>query len=102
MSGPLEIFLVATPGLEQVLADEARSAGFSIQSVVTGGVTVTGTWVDVWRANLELRGTGSVLVRLGSFRASHLSELDKRARKFPWGETLQAGVSVRVSASCRA
>ena len=102
MPGPLEIFLVAAPGLEQVLADEARGAGFSVLDITAGGVTIGGTWPDVWRANLELRGTGSVLVRLGRFRASHLSELDKRARKFPWGEVLHPDVPVKVSASCKA
>jgi putative N6-adenine-specific DNA methylase len=55
----------------------------------------------VWRANLELRGAVKVLVRIGEFRAMHLAQLDKRARKFPWGDVLCRDVPVRVEASCR-
>ena len=91
-----EIFLMAPPGLERALAEEAGAAGFADLSVVPGGVTFPGTWADVWRANLTLRGAGRVLARIGEFRAFHLAQLDKRARKFPWGEVLRADVPVRV------
>jgi putative N6-adenine-specific DNA methylase len=96
----LEIFLVAVPGLEPVLCDEARAAGFREPKALAGGVRIRGGWHDVWRANLELRGASRVLVRLGSFRALHLARLDKRARQFPWGEFLRTDVPVRVEASC--
>ena len=98
----LEIFLVAAPGLEPVLFAEVRAAGFLGARYVPGGVTLKGGWPDVWRANLELRGAGRVLVRLGSFHALHLSELDKRARRFPWAGVLRPGIPVRVEASCKA
>ncbi len=96
-----EIFLVATPGLEAVLLAEVRAAGFCDAKVIPGGVTVRGQWTDVWRANLELRGAGRVLARLGGFSAIHLSQLDKRARKFPWGDSLRKDVPFRVEATCR-
>lgn len=97
-----EIFLVAAPGLEKMLFQEARAAGFASARYVPGGVTMTGGWPDVWRANLELRGAGRVTATLGSFHVLHLSELDKRARKFPWREVLRPGRPVRVEASCKA
>ena len=81
-----EIFLVVPPGLESVLADEAREAGFSVTGTIPGGVTLTGDWIDVWRANLVLRGATRVLARIGEFRAFHLAQLDKRARKMPWSQ----------------
>lgn len=99
---PAEIFLVAVPGLEQPLAEEAAERGFAVASVGPGGVTVTGGWPEVWRANLELRGASRVLARVGSFRALHLAQLDKRARKFPWAEVLRPDVPVRVDATCHA
>jgi putative N6-adenine-specific DNA methylase len=43
-----------------------------------------------------LRGAVRVLVRIGSFRAFHLAQLDKRARKFPWAEFLRPDVPLRV------
>ncbi|WP_338609461.1 class I SAM-dependent RNA methyltransferase [Pelagibacterium nitratireducens] len=95
------IFLVATPGLENALCNEAADLGFSEPKPVFGGVEISGGWRDVWRANLELRGAGRVLVRIDSFRASHLAQLDKRARAVAWGEVLRKDVPVRVEASCR-
>jgi len=97
-----EIFLTAPPGLEAALAGEARAAGFAVQGESPGGVTVAGGWAEVWRANLVLRGAGRVLLRIGAFRALHLAQLDKRARKFPWADFLRKDKSVRVEATCRA
>lgn len=100
MDDRFEIFLVATPGLEAPLAAEA--AGLGWQPVVQpGGVTITGGWPDVWRANLWLRGATRVLARVGSFRALHLAQLDKRARKFPWTSVLRRDVPVRVETTCK-
>lgn len=97
----IEIFLVAPPGLEPFLADEARAAGFATPKVSPGGVTTRGTWSEVWRANLTLRGATRVLVRLGEFRAFHMAQLDKRARKFPWEDVLRPDIPVRVEAVCK-
>lgn len=97
---PFEIYLVATPGLEAPLCEEARAADFDA-SVVAGGVAFMGGWRDVWRANLELRGATRVLARIDSFRAMHLAQLDKRARKVDWAGILRADVPVKVEASCK-
>ena len=91
-----EIFLMAAPGLEPFVAEEAREAGFPDPRTVPGGVVTQGGWPDVWRANLTLRGPGRVMARIGAFRAFHLAQLDKRARKFPWGDVLLPDVPVRV------
>ena len=96
-----EIFLVAAPGLESVLCAEAADRGFTNPTAVKGGVTVTGGWPEVWRANLELRGATRVLARIAAFRAFHLAQLDKRARRVPWAQILRADVPVRVEASCK-
>lgn len=97
-----EIFLAAPPGLESVLCAEAQEQGFAEATAVPGGVTCQGGWPEVWRANLVLRGANRVLARLGSFRALHLAQLDKRARKFPWAGVLRADVPLRVDVTCRA
>jgi hypothetical protein len=101
MDQQFEIFLVAVPGLEAALCDEARETGFAGAQGVAGGVTISGGWRDVMRANLVLRGASRVLVRIASFRAMHLAQLDKRARKVPWADFLRADVPVSVEASCR-
>ncbi|WP_170605665.1 THUMP domain-containing class I SAM-dependent RNA methyltransferase [Ruegeria arenilitoris] len=97
----LEIFLVATPGLETPLCAEAIQLGFTEAQAVAGGVLCRGDWSEVWRANLVLRGANKVLVRLGGFPAVHLAQLDKRARKFPWFNVLRPDVPVKVEAISR-
>ncbi|WP_135504302.1 THUMP domain-containing class I SAM-dependent RNA methyltransferase [Roseovarius aestuariivivens] len=96
----LEIFLTAPPGLEAILCDEVREAGFEAPEPTPGGVSIRGGWPEVWRANLCLRGASRVLVRVAEFRAMHPAQLDKRARKVDWAGVLRADVPVRVEASC--
>lgn len=96
-----EIFLVVPPGLEKTAAEEARSAAFEVSGTVPGGVTLLGGWPEVWRANLTLRGPTRVLARVGSFRAFHLAQLDKRAHKFDWAALLRPDVAVRVEVSTK-
>lgn len=100
-SDDFEIFLATAPGLEAALREEALAHGFKRPTADRGGVTLHGGWNDVWRANLAIRGTSRVLARIGSFRAMHLAQLDKRARRIPWAETLRKDVPVRVEASCK-
>lgn len=99
--GDFEIFLVTAPGLESMLCAEARAKGFKDPKPVLGGVTVRGGWPEVWRANLAIRGAARVLARIAEFRAMHLAQLDKRARKVAWGDILRADVPFRVEASCK-
>lgn len=99
--GGFEILLVTFPGLEEALKAEAKSLGFRPVDTITGGVLLHGGWPDVWRANLRLRGVSKVLVRIASFRAFHLAQLDKRARKVPWADVLRPGQPVRVEVTCK-
>jgi putative N6-adenine-specific DNA methylase len=95
-----EIFLVATPGLEGPLCAEVRALGFRAKTV-PGGVALKGGWPDVWRANLEVRGATRVIARIDAFRATHLAQLDKRARQIAWSKVLRPDVPFRVEATCR-
>ncbi len=101
MASDLEIFLAAPPGFEPELCAEAATVGFTGARAVPGGVVLRGGWPEVWRANLMLRGASRVLVRIGAFRALHVAQLDKRARRFDWGAVLRTETPVRVEASCR-
>lgn len=96
-----EIFLATAPGLETALYQEVLSLRFRAAKQVAGGVTVKGNWRDAWRANLEVRGANKVLARIDAFRVFHLTELEKRARRVPWGDVLRADVPFRVEAACR-
>jgi len=94
-----EIFLVTLPGLEEHLFAEVKEQGFKKPAMISGGVLIRGGWKEVWRANLILRGASKVLVRIGEFRAHHLAQLDKHARRFPWGDFLLEGHSIKVDVS---
>ena len=96
-----EIFLVATPGLEPELLAEAQSLKFRNAKIIPGGVQFSGKWPEVWRANLQVRGASRIFARVSSFRALHLAQLDKRARKFPWAEILRKDIPVRVEFTCK-
>ncbi|WP_439137239.1 THUMP domain-containing class I SAM-dependent RNA methyltransferase [Roseicyclus sp.] len=98
---PGGLFLVAQPGLEAPLADEAVRAGFADVRAVAGGVEVAGDLTEAVRANCVLRCAVRVLWRVASFRAMHLAQLDKRAKKLPWADWLRADVPVKVEAVCR-
>ena len=97
----LEILLVTAPGLEELLRAEAVEKGFRKPKVIFGGVTIKGDWAAAWRANLDIRGASKVLVRIGSFKALNLAQLEYRLRSFPWAETLRPDVPVRIDASCK-
>jgi putative N6-adenine-specific DNA methylase len=97
----LDMFLVCAPGLESFLAQEAAQLGFKPADAQPGGVAIEGDWIDAQRACLHLRGASRVLVRIASFPAAHLAQLDKRARKLNWAALLRRDVPVKVEASCK-
>lgn len=98
----MELFVVTAPGLEAFLADEMRERAFEVSEILPGGVVTSGDWSGALRANMVLRGAVRVLARLGTFRAMHLAQLDKRARRIDWEELFGPDHTVRVDATCRA
>lgn len=98
---PFEIFCAAPPGLEPVLLAEALEAGFNGARAVPGGITFAGLWPNVMRANLMLRGTSRVLVRIAAFRSFNLSQLEKQVRDLDWASVLHRGTSVKVDVTTR-
>ncbi len=101
MAEDSNIFLVAPPGLEPFLLEEAKQYGFKNPVQETGGVSITGDLGTLAQANLKLRGATRVLLRIASFRAMHLAQLDKRARKVDWAQWLRPDADVGVESVCR-
>lgn len=96
-----DLHLVSPPGLEQVLANEARELKLEVGEVETGSVEARGDLTALYAANLHLRTANRVLVRAASFRATAFHELERGARKVEWGEWIGRDSSVDVRASCR-
>jgi putative N6-adenine-specific DNA methylase len=94
------IFMACLPGLEPALLAEAQVLRLANARALPGGVEFAGSVADIARANRNSRLASRVLVRIGEFRAMHLAQLDKRARKVPWADWLRADMPVRVEASC--
>lgn len=92
----LELFAICAPGLERLVAGELESMSLAPQATDPGGVSFRGGIDAVWRANLWLRTASRVVVRLGSFRARALGELERRARALPWEPYIPPGSVVRV------
>ena len=100
-NGPLRLFLVCHPGLEQWLAEEVAELGYLSCRVVGGGVELIGGWQDVAFLNHWVRGATRVLVRIAEFSAVHFSQLDKRSRQIPWQEWLKDNTHVYVEATAK-
>lgn len=94
------IFMACFPGFEPLLLAEAQELGFRAAKALPGGVEFTGAMPEIARANRDSRIASRVLVRIAEFRAMHLAQLDKRARKIGWGDWLRADTPLRIEASC--
>lgn len=71
-------------GLEAVLKREIINLGYEIVKVEDGKITFTGDSDAICRANIFLRTTERVLLKVGSFRASTFDELFEGTRALPW------------------
>jgi putative N6-adenine-specific DNA methylase len=66
----------------------------------SGGMEFEGTLTQVYQANLHMRTSSRVTVRLGEFIAITFAELRKKAAKLPWEIYLRPGQNVTVQAVC--
>ena len=62
-------------GLESVLKKEIYDLGYEIVSVEDGKVTFEGDSAAVVRANINLRTTERILIKIGQFKAETFTEL---------------------------
>ena len=71
-------------GLEAVLKKEILRLGYEIVKVEDGKVTFTGDSDAICRANIFLRTTERILLKVGSFKASTFDELFEGTKAIPW------------------
>ena len=77
-------------GLEAVLKREILALGLEIVKVEDGKVTFKGDESAFARANIFLRTTERVLLKVGSFRASTFDELFEGTKALPWEKYIPA------------
>lgn len=73
-------------GLESVLKREIYDLGYDISSVEDGKVTFVGDAEAITRANINLRTTERILLKVGQFKAVTFTELFDQTKELPWEE----------------
>ncbi|MEG0565904.1 MAG: class I SAM-dependent RNA methyltransferase [Hungatella sp.] len=71
-------------GLEAVLKKEIIDLGYEISLVEDGRVTFVGDEEAICRANIFLRTTERVLLKVGEFKAESFEELFQKTKAIPW------------------
>jgi putative N6-adenine-specific DNA methylase len=96
-----QFYAIASPGLEQVCADELAAIGTAPVGIGRGGVEFAGRLADLYRANLQLRTASRVVVRFGRFRCRSFPDLYRQAIRLPWGRFVCAGTPLQCRVTCR-
>ncbi len=71
-------------GLESVLKKEILDLGYEIVQVEDGRITFAGDETTFSRANIFLRTTERVLLKVGKFKAETYEELFQMTKEIPW------------------
>ena len=95
-----ELFAVCAPGLEPFTADELSALGAEAIRPEPGGVAFRGGLHDLYRANLMLRTSTRVLLRVGEFHARDFEQLRRRASRLAFESCIAPGRAVRISVTC--
>lgn len=100
MTGERELFAVAAPGLESIVAAELRALGIDGR-VEQGGVSWQGDDASLARAVLHARTAGRILVRVARFRARGFPELERHVKRVDWSRYTHDcdGVVLRVTST---
>lgn len=80
----LELIATSPMGLEAVVARELKDLGYENVRTENGRVTFTGGLQDICRANLWLRSSDRVLVKMGQFKATTFEELFEGTKALDW------------------
>ena len=87
----MELYELIAPchfGLESVMKREILDLGYEISSVEDGKVTFLGDAQAIAYANIFLRTTERILLKVGQFRAETFEELFEKTRNLPWDRYL--------------
>ena len=86
----LELIAPCHFGLEAVMKKEITDLGYEVINTEDGKVTFLGDWEAVCYANLYLRTTERILIKVGSFKAQTFDELFERTKALPWEKFIPA------------
>ena len=86
----MELIVPCHFGLEAVLKREIYDIGYDIVKVEDGRITFAGDEEAITRANIFLRSTERVLLKVGEFKAYTFDELFEKTKALPWEEWIPA------------
>ena len=86
----LELIAATTFGLEAVVRREIEDLGYKIIKTEDGKVTFSGDERAVCRANLWLRSSDRVQIKMAEFRALEFEDLFQRVKGIAWEEWIPA------------
>lgn len=84
MKNEFELFAPCHFGLEAVLKREITDLGYEITEVTDGKVGFRGDAEAIAEANVFLRTTERVMIKIGSFKATTFEELFQGIKGLPW------------------
>jgi putative N6-adenine-specific DNA methylase len=100
VTGPRQIYFASViPGFESVCRQELETLSDTIDIVeqIHGGIVFSGRLVDLYRANLHLRTTGRILMRIAQFKATNFRGLVKHLGTIFWHLYLPSGAVPRAT-----
>ncbi len=99
---PRSYFAACAPALEPLLEQEVLALrGVTNVSRDVGGVAFSGHDNVLYEANLALGLASHVFLRVATFSARAMNELDKQLRAIPLSSFLTPGTRIRARARCR-
>lgn len=88
MNKVYELYAPCHFGLESVLKREIIDLGYEVSKVEDGRVYFLGDAEAIARANIGLRTTERVLIKVGEFKATSFDELFEKTKALDWAEYL--------------
>lgn len=81
---PVDLIATSTMGLEAVVSRELTHLGYENRIVGLGRVAFSAEEVAICHANLWLRTSGRVLLKMGAFKATDFGQLFDQTHALPW------------------
>lgn len=88
MNKVYELYAPCHFGLESILKREVIDLGYEVSKVEDGRVYFLGDAEAIARANIGLRTTERILMKVGEFKATSFDELFEKTKALPWAEYL--------------
>ena len=94
------LFVVCPPGIEAVLENELKKQGIKKMRREVGGISLKCDFKMLMRLNLWLRSASRILIRLSSFMALHLDQLERPLLKVPFELFFEKGSFIPIRVTC--